>query len=320
MRGLLGSILLSALILAVLTSAVAYLARPRIVDFGVTFSTIRAAQLDLDVGVVWAAILDDLGVKKIRLPLYWSEIERKSGELDWSQIDELLDGAGDRQAKVVLAIGLKAPRWPECFTPDWTQNLSADERDLALLNFMRVAVLRYRDHSALDFWQVENEPFFSFGECPPPNLARYLDEVALLRELDPNHQVMATTSGEQSWWSMNAWPADILGFTLYRRVANPVFGDVVFPQNELFYLGQKIMTQPFVHRVLVSELQGEAWNDRRDYEAFSVNDLLANAEFARRTGVDEAYWWGTEWWYYLKERGDNRLWQAARELMGNNAN
>ena len=309
-----GKILVGAVLLAIATSALAWLMRSRPIDYGVTFSTIRTEQLNLDVGQTFSAILDDLKVKKIRIPIYWSEIEKESGVDDWSQIDYLMSQAREHQAEITLAIGLKVPRWPECFAPDWTLKLPDDERDEALLAFMARAVTRFRADGALERWQVENEPLFNFGECPRPNLSRYLDEVALVRRLDPAHPILVTTSGEQSWWGINTYPGDILGATLYRFVANDFIGPVIFPMNELFYLIQGWLARLQVDKVIISELQGEAWNDDRNYDAFTVHDLERNAEFVSRIGVDEVYWWGVEWWYYLKVNEDSRLWDAAKEI------
>ncbi len=310
-----GRLVVGALLLALATSVLASLTRPRAVEYGVTFSTIRTAQLNLDVGQTFAAILDDLEIRKIRIPIYWSEIERARGHDDWSRIDYLMNQARDRGARVTLAIGLKVPRWPECFAPDWSSKLAEDGRDQALLDFIGRTVSRYRDDSALERWQVENEPFFNFGECPRPNVKRFFDEVNLVRQLDGDHPIIITTSGEQSWWGMNTLPGSILGATLYRSVADRYLGPIIFPWNELFYVSQNVIASPSASGIIISELQGEPWDDRRTYQAFTANELTANANFVRRIGVDQAYWWGVEWWYYLKTQGDNRLWEAAKTLM-----
>ena len=48
--------------------------------------------------------------------------------------------------------------------------------------------------------------------------------------------------------------------------------------------------------------------------------LFATSSFAafnaaRRVGFSEAYLWGVEWWYWLKEtKGEPAVWDTAREL------
>jgi len=40
-------------------------------------------------------------------------------------------------------------------------------------------------------------------------------------------------------------------------------------------------------------------------------------DYAQRTGFEEAYLWGVEWWYWKKEHGNNALWQEAKKLWAN---
>ena len=51
------------------------------------------------------------------------------------------------------------------------------------------------------------------------------------------------------------------------------------------------------------------------YDHFTAEELAAHMEFASQTGMDEVSLWGVEWWYYLKEMGDDRLWEKGKELM-----
>jgi len=44
-------------------------------DLGVTFSWKYSEELGLDWREVYTAMLDDLGVRKVRLPAYWDHIE-----------------------------------------------------------------------------------------------------------------------------------------------------------------------------------------------------------------------------------------------------
>jgi hypothetical protein len=42
--------------------------------------------------------------------------------------------------------------------------------------------------------------------------------------------------------------------------------------------------------------------------------LEQNVSFAREVGVAEAYLWGAEWWYALKQVGEDRLWETAKHI------
>ena len=293
--------------------------------YGATFSTIYAEYLGVDWQETYIQSMDDVGIEAWRLPVYWSEVEPEQGSYVWDDIDWLMDEAAARGAGVTLAIGLKVPRWPECFLPEWTQEASQEAFDEYALTFFQSVVERYKDHPALMRWQVENEPFFPFGDCPTPSPQRIDQEFALVRSTDPVHPIQTTTSGEQSLWILSTSHADILGVSVYREVYSPIIGSFVFPHSPLMYALQRALAEPFVGNIVVSELQAEPWFDGGLYEqeasietlyaSFPEEDLRANVAFAEKIGVDEVYFWGVEWWMYLRQNGDPRLWDAARDIL-----
>ncbi len=295
------------------------------ITYGATFSTVYADYLEIDWQETYTAAMDDLGIEAWRIPVYWSEVEPASGVYDWEALDWMMDEAASREVDVTLAIGLKVPRWPECFLPAWSEDYLEEELDQHAYLFIEHVVERYKDHQALARWQVENEPYFPFGECPSPSPERIEREFEIVRELDPDHPIQSTTSGEQSLWILSASRVDILGVSLYREVYTPIIGPFVFPHSTMFYTLQRALVEPFVDKVIVSELQAEPWFDGGLYEqegtiddlyaAFPVEDLEANVAFAKRIGVDEVYFWGVEWWMRLKQMDEPRLWDGARDII-----
>src|SRR3989339_442192 len=133
--------------------------------FGVSFSPQYARYLGLDTNKVYQSILDDWHFKYIRLSAQGDVIEPPKGQYDFKELDYLMVEAGKRSAKITLAVGRKTPRWPECHLPEWAKKLSYDEYRPALLSFIKTVVERYKNYSALEIWQVENEPFLAFGLC-----------------------------------------------------------------------------------------------------------------------------------------------------------
>lgn len=300
-----------------------YDARDR--EFGVTFSDLYATSLGLDWKNAYTSMLDELDVVHIRIPVYWSEVEQTPGVYDFSDLDWMMNEAKDRGAQVTLAIGQKVPRWPECYIPSQYGEIDADTRNVALLAYLEAVVTRYKDHNALSRWQVENEPFFPFGICPPPDASLVVKEIELVRRLDPDHDIQLTTSGEQSIWVTTAIPADVLGVSLYRIVYNDYTGYLGVPLQPFFYRVQRWISSPFARHIIISELQAEPWNAYlyvstdpdvldRGYRVFTEKNLQDHVEFARRSGMDEIYLWGVEWWYYLKTMGNDKLWVAAKEI------
>ncbi len=291
-------------------------------SLGVTFSSMHARELGLDPREAFTALLDDIGVRQFRIPVYWSDAEPKEGEFHWDETDWMMGEAEKRGAKVTLAIGMKVPRWPECFVPDWAERGDESTRSAALEAFLGGVVARYRNSPALVRWQVENEPLFDFGVCPKPDASEWRREVALVRDADRQHSVLTTVSGELEAWLPVAGPADDLGISLYRTTWSPVFGYFHYPIPAWVYRVRALAVRPFVDSVTISELQAEPWfgepianHTAAEWSTyFTPRDLAGNVAFAARTGISETNLWGAEWWFWLKKHGEGRLWNEAGRI------
>lgn len=288
------------------------------VAFGVTFAPRELLQSGYDPYDAFAAVLDDLHVPILRFVAYWPEVEPAEGVFDFTSVDWYLNEAAKRGVQVTLVVGMKVPRWPECHIPTWVND--ASRRD-ALLAYVSTVVTRYRAHPAVARWQVENEPYYPFGICPTADPGLLADEVALVRALDPETPVQLTVSGENEPWSALAEKADVVGASLYRFAWNPYTGLVVFPHAPAYYALQAASLGNRVDRVVISELQAEPWfadgerptSAEERYAAFTEERLRDHLRFAQETGLPEVYLWGVEWWYALRQEGDARLWNAAKE-------
>lgn len=299
---------------------------PQEIEFGATFSDRYATELGLDWQEAYIAVLDDLNLSKIRIPIYWSDVEKEIGEKNYENIDWMMDRAGERNIDVTLIIGMKVPRWPECFVPDCVECTSQIQIDKKLADFMQETILRYRNHPGLERWQIENEVFFPFGVCTSPDVTRVYNELELVKNLDSRHKIQMTSSGEQSFWAVTAHYVDVFGFSIYRWTWNPILGFIRIPMPEFGYALQNKIASMFTEKVIVSELQAEPWfsadlnktdvsNIQKYYSLFTAQELFFQTEVARRTGVSEVYFWGVEWWYYLDQNGENRLWETGKNLI-----
>lgn len=320
---LIASIVVAVLIASILGVAVLRWSQPADNSvLGATFSIEYAEYLELDWQEVYLAMLDDLEIKHMRIPIYWSRVETASGQFDFSEVDWMMAEAEKRDVKVTLVTGMKVPRWPECFIPDWARLHSDEEFSSDILRFVQASVEQYRTHPALERWQVENEPFFPFGVCPKTDPKTFTQELALVHELDAAHPIQRTTSGEQSLWFLQTNGADVLGASLYRIVHTPILGYWVFPIPPVFYAIQGKLAGMFVDKVVISELQAEPWlppsphdlTIEQKYQLFNREDLQRHVQFARKTGADEIYLWGPEWWFFLKNGGESRLWDTGKQI------
>lgn len=311
---LLGSV---ACIVLLFASAAVWARVDRLERLGVTFSPVFARSLGEDPVEVFDALVDDLGVRAVRLPVYWNEVAPSSASYEWSLYDTLIQRADDRRVALTLVVGMKSPRWPECHVPSWTSATDAvfDEQERA---YIQTVVERYRDRVSVERWQVENEPLFPFGECPPPSAERLRDRVVLVRSL-ATQPIQVTVSGELEPWS-HGNVADVIGVSLYRTTWNSWYGYFRYPFPAVLYrVRSLVQSRP----VIISELQAEPWffedralrDDAAWEQAFTREDFLDQVHFARQVGVSEAYLWGVEWWYYLREAGYPSLWDTAREVI-----
>lgn len=291
---------------------------------GATYSDQYARFLGLDPRATFTALLDEMGVRRFRIPAYWEDIEPDPDEYHFEMLDWLLDEAAQRDALVLLAVGFKLPRWPECHAPAWVHELSADERKARTLAFIRTVVNRYRMHPAVAFWQVENEPLLeSFGVCPEPDREFLKQEVSLVRALDDGHPIVVTESGEFSTWLRTVQISDILGISMYRVSWNEVLGYIYYPMSPSFYRRRAQAVHPLTNKVIVTELQAEPWVPAgilnaplaEQYRSMNARRLEDNIRFVRRAGFDSVYLWGVEWWYWLKvKQGDPSIWDSGRAL------
>ena len=200
------------------------------IKWGIAFSKPFATEMGLDWREVYLATLDDLGVKRMRLPIYWQDVESEPGKYDFSDYDWMIEEAQKRDAQLILVIGRKLPRWPECHAPFWADKLSEEEKQEKILAVMGKEIERYKNIPNLYLWQVDNEPFLPFGECTTTNKDFLDQEVRKVRELDPNHKIMVTDSGELSIWVRAAKRADIFGTTMYRSIYKDPIGYFKYPQ------------------------------------------------------------------------------------------
>jgi len=294
-------------------------------EYGVTFSKKQAESLGLDWKKVYISIFDDLGVKKIRLPAYWDEIENQEGVYFWEDLDWQINRASERQGEIILAVGARLPRWPECHSPSWTEGRLKAQVENKTLDYISRVIERYKDNKNIIAWQIENEPFLShFGDCPKFD-AKFLDqEIMLARSLD-GRPIVITDSGELSLWIGAAKRADIFGTTMYLNTySNFLKSYIHYPITPAFFKFKKNLAGLFAKPKswIVIEMQAEPWGPEPYQDLSQINrdrtmeigKFKKMIEFGRQTGFHEFYLWGVEWWYWEFKQGRPEVWWEARKL------
>ena len=298
------------------------------VSFGLSYSPEYAQSLGLDWKTTYLAILDDLKPRYIRLAVPWSRVEHDKGVYTFADVDFLMNEADKHGTKVVLAFGQKVPRWPECYIPEWLKTTAVGERKRELFSYIETVIKRYEGHSALEYWQVENEPFikFAFGDCQIFDETSIKGEVNFVRSLDSGHKIVVTDSGELSTWQSAANAGDVLGVTLYRKVRTP--GGMLISYGWVpssVYKIRAYLAGKEYKNFFVSELQAEPWFTDATPEntpitvqeqTSSLAQISSNVSYAKSVGASRAYLWGVEWWYWMKTvKNDSKYWDAVKTIL-----
>jgi hypothetical protein len=300
---------------------------PESITYGASFNTFYATELGLDWKITYDALIDELGVRHLRLAAHWPMVEPEAGQYNFTELDYQIARAEEVGASVVLAIGRRLPRWPECHIPAWAQEINIEERNTAQINYMKKVIERYRESSVVIMWQVENEPFlsvFAFEHCGELDEDFFAQEISLVRELDPSRPILVTDSGNLGTWSGAFRYGDYFGTSVYVHFWNPDLGQFKTLLPPWFYrLKEKIMFLWFGEReTYLIELSAEPWLlapisevpidvqfTRMNIDKFE--DILSYAE---KTRYDKQYLWGVEWWYWLHIQGQSEMWNRGKKL------
>lgn len=296
---------------------------------GVSFIPDYASSLGLDPQQTMDALLG-IGVRQFRLVSYWSDVEPSAGQYDFSQLDWQFAKAEKAHARVILTVGLRQPRWPECHAPDWVNTNQPDSLwQPQLEQFMSKVIERYKNSPSLDSYQLENEYFLlGFGTCSPYTQGRnrLVSEYNLVKRLDPRHPVIVSRSNNALGLPLGQPQPDEFGISVYKRVwdAGVSHRYLEYPQPAWFY-GFIAGTQRIVnHRdMMVDELQAEAWPpNEQSITQTSLNEqnksldakrLKDRFQYGRATGMRSIDLWGAEYWYYRKViLHDPSLWNVAK--------
>jgi len=322
-------IMLYFLILLLIIVGFLFIGRPSEAEnivWGVNFSQKHTQGLGLDWQETYSALIDDLGATNIKLATYWDLIEKGEGDYDFGDLDLQVKEAEQKGVNLFLVIGMKSPRWPECHIPEWAKGLTKEEQQEKILNLVKQIVSRYQDYSSITMWQIENEPFFPFGECPWVDKEFLKKEVEQVKNLDKQKRpVVISDSGEGSFWISAARVGDVVGTTMYKKVWIHQLGIyLTYPLPPNFYWQKAQIIKTFFNKkVICVELQAEPWGPRLLYDSpleeqqksMDLQRFQQNIDFARKTGLDEFYLWGGEWWYWMKEKQNQpQIWEEAKKL------
>lgn len=296
-------------------------------ELGVSFIPDYAESLGVDPQATMDA-LTGIGVKQFRLVSYWSDMERTPGTYDFSQLDWQFKKAEAAHAKVMLTVGLRQPRWPECHIPDWAAKEPMSQWQPRLESFMKAVVERYKDSTSLQQYQLENEYFLKgFGTCTDFSRARLISEYNLVKKTDPSHPIIVGRSNNALGFPIGQPQPDEFSISVYKRVwdAGVTHRYLEYPQPAWFYGYIAGVQKIFLGKdMVIGELQAEAWppNGKQitqtsleeQNKSFNAERFKDRVAYGKATGMRQIDLWGAEYWYYrLTVLHDPSLWNVAKQ-------
>lgn len=325
------AVVLLLLLIEVIGQLYAYRNRNIPITWGASFSVKYAEELGIPWPEAYTATVSDLGVKHVRVMTYWDRVEPANNQYAFQEIDWQIAEAKKYDAKIMLTVGLRQPRWPECHQAKWAADLQMSNKtqwQTELDEYITKTLQRYKNEPAVESVQLENEYMNrNFGECNDFSRERLQHELDVVRKHAAGKRVYITT-GDQTGFPVIGPMADSSGTSLYTRTYAPVIGYYNSWLRPSWYGTRSVFTNALHDQpMIISELQAEPWGPKATVDlsleeqdkSMSVQQLTENFQFARDTGIKEVYAWGVEWWYWRKEiKQDPSMWNAAKEVYRNN--
>ncbi|MGG6267086.1 endo-1,4-beta-xylanase [Leptolyngbya sp. AN03gr2] len=309
--------------------------RDRELELGANFSHRYVAELGLSWESVYGTLVNALGVRYLRIPTYWDEIEPCRRQFDWSLLDRILTIADAAQISVVLTVGHRSPRWPECYCPTWAKSLDDHEFTQCLLQYVATVVAHTKHFNCIEAWQLENEPTASRWGVGCRDLTAILQtEIEVVKQQDPQRPILLTYPN-LPWLISMHHPiislADIVGIDVYNTVyfRHSQYAGYI----DLLNLGivaplslqyQRHCAEKCAKELWITELQAEPWGpthnatlSRTEWQkSMTPAKLIQLVNQARQSGIRRAYLWGVEWWIFEQEQhGNAAMWETGKSLL-----
>ncbi len=314
---------------------------------GTTFSQLQCRYIGLDHRAAFQDICQ-IGLDRIRLCAYWNEIETQPGVYDFSILDWLLAEADRNQIEVVLAVGMKVPRWTEFHFPQWVSDryeTGAGDQPLDIrspqvaelsLKFVNAVVKHCRTAPAVKYWQIENEPFTKLeiagGRFLSPEFVQ--KEVALVRSQQRRDQKILLTNAihlpkpklaeDLPAFQASFAAADAVGFNVYTKVPAGNSGYYLEPDRAFWDQLQDWQQQLVNGRkeAWVAEAQAEPWEpqklvalDKPNYPSASPRRMQHLVDTLARSNYSTVLLWGCEYWYWHKTQGRNQWMWTVKNMV-----
>ena len=285
---------------------------------GVSFSQRQVQHLGMSEKEVWKKVLE-MKVDLIRLACYWNEIETQPGVYNFKKVTKLLDDVeGNYKTKIVMCVGMKAPRWPEFYIPDWlqTEHYEGELFVSCYRNFLKKCKQMLSCYKCISYWQVENEPLDPSGPKNEQVPLTLLVEAIKVVKKDEFRPVLVSfwgnKLGKRKLWRKLPSEVDEVGLDLYfKQFVVKIGGRSVYvgPHDSLERISAII--KEIGRPVWITELQAEPWEkDIGSYlskkpKSMSPEEMFHNWELVKSLPVKAVLFWGCEYWWWQASKGNH---------------
>ena len=142
----------------------------------------------------------------MRLPVYWDLVEKQPGIYEYADVDWQLDEAKKRDVAVILTVGIKVPRWPECHIPQWVGDDASVRTDSGELSLWVQAASRGDEFGTTLYRDIYSPKVGGYFEYPiGPNFFRFKEK--MVRWFTSQEHFSVIELQAEPWAS--GWIADI---------------------------------------------------------------------------------------------------------------
>ncbi len=324
-------------------------------SYGFTYSFEQSRWYGLDGRAQFTWLLDNIHFSWVRLPFFWDQMTDASDNLKIDDMKFAINEAKKHNVKVVVALGIKTPYYPEYHIPQkYLDKLKFGDTIFQnhpiAQNVLDIDVKLVKELAQYDniiYWQVENEPLLANVNNWKIDPVFLSSEVEAVRKADiKRREVILTNEGSLSlssrWNSLLdiLKPGDALGvntfFTIQgtnlfafsafgRDVKVPWPNGLAWPVQSWYLLSPnyesiKSKVEAKGANLWIMEMQAEPYirvieDARRNDLAFGAADIKKADNFVRVLRVKNVGLWGANYWLYRRSIGDSSWIEAAREVV-----
>lgn len=292
------------------------------IHIGITFSDNEINYLKQSPQKAWKEAML-FPFNSYRLCAYWNTIQPEKNTWNDTSLVGYIQQLEEIGKTCIVALGQKSPRWPEFHVPVWVKNLPKEAQEEALLTYLDKLVRCLKQYACITHWQLENEPFDASG--PQKRIISeqiLISELQLVRSID-SRPIVGTLWGN-TLSLRNNFPKiqrlyDVVGLHLYFRT--PLFPKIYLGPLDSIGTIKNIIgstTKP----VWITELQAEPWDffhpedkSKKRTESMSAHRVMTHFNTILPLSCERIYFWGYEYWYFLKMRQDLSYWNSIHSIL-----